>query len=268
MRRGLKEGRGQPKSVHLRRQPSPSRPVCLALAPALATCPTTLSDRQDGALPPCWSTGPCLGLAQVHAWRSTKGRGERERVSGRQVLPCSQSLLVCGAGVGVGDGGWGGHRPPRVTQEAAPREKLARTGQRPALLPSARSGVPSAKGADRLRGAGARRACATPADAALKQLAFRWLRRRSNEGVRGSQGRKRHRERTPRPAGGRGAAVHGGWPGRPPEWAPCRRVWAKKGHIGLTVSEGPSGQRLESDRGAEAERDHGCFWTRVGGSQR
>lgn len=154
----------------------------------------------------------------------------RERMCERAAGPALLTVAPCLRCWGRGGGwGWGGHRPPRVTQEAAPREKLARTGQRPALLPSARSGVPSAKGADRLRGAGARRACATPADAALKQLAVRWLRRRSNEEVKGSQGRKHHRERTPRPAGGRGAAVHGGWPGRPPEWAPCPEGLGKEG---------------------------------------
>lgn len=69
------------------------------------------------------------------------------------------------------------------------------------------------------------------------------------------------------PLGGWGAAVHRGWPGRPPEWAPCPEGLTKKAHVRLTVSEGPSGQRLESDRRAEAERDHGCFCACVGGSR-
>lgn len=69
--------------------------------------------------------------------------------------------------------------------------------------------------------------------------------------------------------GGRGSAVHRGWPGRPPEWAPCPcpEGLTKKAHVRLTVSEAPSGQRLESDRRAEAERDLGCFCACVGGSR-
>lgn len=179
-----------------------------------------------------------------------------ERAAGPGLAHSRSLSGVLGSGWGMGFRG--SHHPPQVTREAQSLSSQPRWGGVRALLPSARAGVHSAESAGGPRGARGSRS-GRDADA-LRQLALRW----GDTAAGRSEG-----PGAEMPPGGRGSAVHRGWPGRPPEWAPCPcpEGLTKKAHVRLTVSEGPSGQRLESDRRAEAERDLGCFCACVGGSR-